>query len=73
MRSPIGARDGVIHPLGVTRSKRNNPSGAPFDAALPYTATAALTLALGSAVAFTNPLRHRVPTLFFGAAHNQAV
>jgi len=73
VRSPIGARDGVIHPLGVTRSKRNNPSGAPFDAALPYTATAALTLALGSAVAFPMPLRLGVPTVFLAAALSQAV
>jgi hypothetical protein len=52
VRNPIGERDRVIHSVSVTLNHRNNANLAPFDAALPHTAAAALRLAIGSDVAF---------------------
>ena len=73
VRNPIGARHRVLHPLGVARNQRNNPSVAPFEAALPYTAAAVLSLAIGSAVTFPTPLRLGLPTTLMAAALSRAV
>jgi hypothetical protein len=47
VRNPIENARGVIHRLGVPRNKRDDANIALFDAALPYTAAAALSLAIG--------------------------
>jgi hypothetical protein len=52
VRNPIGEGGRVIHPVSVTLNQRNNLNLAPFDAALPYTAAAALSLGIGNVVAF---------------------
>jgi hypothetical protein len=73
VRNPIGERVRVIHPLGVTRNQRDNANIAPFDAALPYTAAAALSLAIGTAVAFPTPLRLGMPAVLMAAALSRAL
>lgn len=72
MRHPIGERGRVIHALCVPRTPRN-AAIAPFDAALPYTAAAALSLGIGSVVAFPTPLRLGMPALLLAAALSQAL
>jgi hypothetical protein len=57
----------------VTPNQRNNATIAPFDAALPYTAAAALSLAIGSAVAFPAPLRLGMPAILMAAALSRAL
>jgi hypothetical protein len=59
--------------VGVTRNQRNNATVAPFDAALPYTVAAALSLAIGSVVAFPAPFRLGVPAVLMAAALSRAV
>jgi len=59
--------------LGVTRNQRKKANIAPFDAALPYTAAGALSLVIGSAVAFPTPLRLRVPAVLTAAALSRAL
>jgi hypothetical protein len=73
VRNPIGELDRVIHPVGVTRNQSNNATVAPFDAALPYTVAAALSLAIGSVVAFPAPFRLGVPAVLMAAALSRAV
>jgi hypothetical protein len=73
VRNPIGERNRVIHPLGVPRNQRNNANIAPFEAALPYTAAAALSLAIGSAVAFPILLRVGMPAVLMAAALSRAL
>jgi hypothetical protein len=70
---PIGERDRVFHPVSVTLNQCNNANLAPFDAALPYTAAAALSLAIGSVVAFPTPFRLGMPAVLMAAALSRAV
>jgi hypothetical protein len=71
VRNPIENARGVIHPLGVPRNKRDDANIA-FDAALPYTAAAALSLAIGSVVAFPTPFRIGMPAVLIAAALSRA-
>lgn len=59
--------------MGVTRNQRKEANIAPFDSALPYTAAAALSLAIGSAVVFPAPLRLGLPAVFMAAALGRAL
>jgi hypothetical protein len=59
--------------LSVTRHQRDKPAIAPLDAALPYTAAAALSLAIGSVVALPTPFRIGVPTVLMAAALSRAL
>jgi hypothetical protein len=70
---PIGERDRVFHPVSVTLNQRSNANLAPFDAALPYTAAAALSLAIGSVVAFPTPFRLGMPAVLMAAALSRAL
>ena len=71
VRNPIENARGVIHPLRMPRNKRDNANIAPFDAALPYTAAAALSLAIGSVVAFPTPFRIGMPAVLIAAAQER--
>jgi mannose-6-phosphate isomerase-like protein (cupin superfamily) len=51
VRDPIGRGEHPIYPLSVIRDRRSNAI-APFDAALPYTAAAALGVGIEPAHAF---------------------
>ena len=57
----------------MTRDQRNNPTIAPFDAALPYTAAAALSLAIGTVIALPTPFRIGLPTVLMAAALSRAL
>jgi hypothetical protein len=58
--------------VSVTRNQRNNANIAPFDAALPYTAAAALSLAIGSVLAFPTSFRLGMPAVLMAAALSRA-
>jgi hypothetical protein len=73
VRDPIRERDRVIHSVSVTRNQRNKANIAPFDAALPYTAAAALSLAIGSLVAFPTSFRLGIPAVLMAAALGRAL
>jgi hypothetical protein len=57
----------------MTRNQRNHANIAPFDAALPYTAAAALSLAIGSVVAFPTSFRLGIPAVLMAAALGRAL
>jgi hypothetical protein len=73
VHDPIGEGERSTHALSVTRDQRNNPAIAPFDAALPYTAAAALSLAVGSVVALPTPFRVGMPAVLMAAALSRAL
>jgi hypothetical protein len=56
----------------VTRGQLK-PATAPFEAALPYTAAAALSLAIGTVVALPTPFRIGLPTVLMAAALSRAL
>jgi len=62
-----------MHSAGVTRNRRNNAHLAPFEAALPYTAAAALSLAIGSIVDFPASFRLGMPAVLVAAALSRAL
>jgi hypothetical protein len=70
---PIAERDCAIHPSSVTLNRRSNARLAPFDAALPYTAAAALSLVIGSVVDLPTAFRLGMPALLMAAALSQAL
>jgi hypothetical protein len=70
---PIGERGRVFHPVIVIPNRRNNANVAPFDAALPYTTAAALSLAVGSVVAFPASFRLGMPAVLLAAALSRAL
>jgi hypothetical protein len=70
---PIGERDLAIHPVTVTLNRHCPASPAPFDAALPYTTAAALSLALGSVIAVPMAFRLGIPAVLLAAALSQAL
>jgi hypothetical protein len=72
VRDPIGERARSTHASSVTRGQRK-PATAPFDAALPYTAAAALSLAIGTVVALPTPFRIGLPTVLMAAALSRAL
>jgi hypothetical protein len=57
VRDPIGEHERPSHPLGVTRYQHNDSAIAPFDAALPYSAATALSIAIGGVVAIPTSFR----------------
>ena len=74
MRDPIGQRERAIHPLSVALTQRNTTPTAPFDAALPYTAAAALSLAIaGLAAALPTSFRLAMPAVLMAAALSRAL
>jgi hypothetical protein len=72
VRDPIRERDRVIHSMSVARNQRNRVDIAPFDAALPYTAAATLSLAIGSLVAVPTSFRLGMPAVLMAAALSRA-
>lgn len=72
VRDPIGERARSTHASSVTRGQRK-PASAPFDEALPYTAAAALSLAIGTVVALPTPIRIGLPTVLMAAALSRAL
>ena len=73
VQDPIGERDCATHPLVVTLNRRPNACPAPFDAALPYTTAAALSLAIGTVVAVPTAFRLGMPAALMAAALSQAL
>ena len=73
VEDPIGERDCAIHPVIVTLNRHNPASPAPFDAALPYTTAAALSLAIGSLIAVPTAFRLGMPAVLLAAALSQAL
>jgi hypothetical protein len=73
VQDPIGERDPAIHPLIVTLNRRSNACPAPFDAALPYTTAAALSLVVGSVFAIPTAFRLGMPAVLMAAALSQAL
>jgi hypothetical protein len=59
--------------LIVTLNRRSKACPAPFDAALPYTTAAALSLAIGSVVAVPTAFRLGMPAVLMAAALSQAL
>jgi hypothetical protein len=57
----------------VTLNRHHPASPAPFDAALPYTTAAALSLALGSFIAVPTAFRLGMPAVLLAAALSQAL
>jgi len=57
----------------MTLSRRSSACPAPFDAALPYTTAAALSLAIGSVVAVPTAFRLGMPAVLLAAALSQAL
>jgi len=72
VRDPIGERARSTDASSVNRGQRK-PANAPFDAALPYTAAAALSLAVGTVVALPTPFRIGLPTALMAAALSRAL
>jgi hypothetical protein len=72
VRDPIGERARSTHASSVTRGQRK-PATAPFDAALPYTAAAALSLAIGNVVALPTPFRIGLTSVLMAAALSRAL
>jgi hypothetical protein len=57
----------------MTLNRRSSACPAPFDAALPYTTAAALSLAIGSVVAVPTAFRLGMPAVLLAAALSQAL
>lgn len=57
----------------MTLSRRSSACPAPFDAALPYTSAAALSLVIGSVVAVPMAFRLGMPAVLMAAALSQAL
>jgi hypothetical protein len=70
---PIGEHARSTQAFSVTRDQRSSPAVSPFDAAFPYTAVAALSLVIGTAVALPTPFRIGMPTVLMAAALSRAV
>jgi hypothetical protein len=61
VHDPIGERERPSHPLRVTGCQHNDSAIAPFDAALPYPAAAALRIAIGGVLALLTSFRLCLP------------
>jgi hypothetical protein len=73
VRDPIGERERAIHPLSVALTQCNTAPTAPFDAALPYTTAAALSLAIASLAALPTSFRLGMPAVLIVAALSRAL
>jgi hypothetical protein len=72
-RLPEVSRAMVALGQKIKSSRLNNAYPAPFDAALPYTTAAALSLVIGSVIAFPTALRLGIPAALLAAAFSQAL
>ena len=59
--------------MSMTLSQRSKARSAPFDAALPYTAAAALSLVIGFVFASPTPFRLGMPTVLLAAGLSRAL
>jgi hypothetical protein len=69
----MGEGDRAIQAWSVTLSQSSKSATAPFDAALPYTTAAALSLAIGCVTALPVSFRLGMPAVLMAAALGQAL